>query len=140
MTTVTIEDEVHVDASALELWEVIKDPARHAQWHPFVTEISGEHELGAREDVRGDRRQEGRETKERCVEEEHASRITWTVEEDATGFGRMVSGWRAGFALQQRDGATVVRAYSTFEPHNLLVRATIPIIRRKFHQTRSSQG
>lgn len=56
------------------------------------------------------------ETKERCVEEEHARRITWAIEEDSTDFGRIVSGWLAGFALQPRDGATVVTAFSTFEP------------------------
>jgi uncharacterized protein YndB with AHSA1/START domain len=135
MTTVRIGDEGRVDASPLEVWEAIKDPARHAQWHPFVTEISGEHELGR---VRTSTVIVGKktgETKERCIEEEHASRITWTVEEDSTGFGRMVSGWRAGFALRQHDRATVVSAYSTFEPRNMLVRAMIPIIRRKFHQT-----
>jgi hypothetical protein len=42
------------------------------------------------------------ETKERCVVEEPGSRIVWLVEEDPTGFGRMVSNSRAGFALTDR--------------------------------------
>ena len=75
------------------------------------------------------------ETKERCVVEEPASRIAWLVEEDSTGFGRMVSNWRAGFSLTERGDATVVAAESTFEPNNVLVRAMLPIIRRRFHQT-----
>ena len=115
MSEVRIEDEVRVDASPLEVWEAIKDPATHARWHPFVTEISGEHELGRVRTCAVIVGKKAGETKERCVEEEHASRITWAMEEDSTGFGRMVSGWRAGFALQQRDGATVVRAFSTFD-------------------------
>lgn len=135
MSEVRIEDEVRVDASPLEVWEAIKDPATHARWHPFVTAISGEHELGRVRTCAVIVGKTAGETKERCVEEEHASRITWAMEEDSTGFGRMVSGWRAGFALQQRDGATVVRAFSTFTPRNVLVRAMISIIRRKFHQT-----
>lgn len=135
MPEVRIEDEVRVDAAALEVWEAIKDPATHTHWHPFVTEISGEHELGRMRTCAVIVGKKAGETKERCVEEDHARRITWAMEEDSTGFGRMVSGWRAGFALQQRDGATVVRAFSTFEPKNVLVHAMIPIIRRKFHQT-----
>lgn len=135
MSEVRIEDEVRVAAAPPEVWEAIKDPASHAQWHPFVTEISGEHGLGRVRTCAVIVGKKAGETKERCVEEDHATRISWAVEEDSTGFGRMVSGWSAGFALQQHDGATVVSAYSTFEPNNVLVRAMIPIIRRKFHQT-----
>lgn len=75
------------------------------------------------------------ETKERCVEEEKASRIAWAIEEDSTGFGRMVSGWRASLALLQRDGATLVTAESAFQPDNMHVRAMLLVIRRKFHHT-----
>jgi hypothetical protein len=50
----------------------------------------------------------------------------------------MVSGWRSGFSLAERDGATIVTAHSTFQPNNLLVRATLPMIRRKFHQTQQA--
>jgi hypothetical protein len=75
------------------------------------------------------------ETKERCVVEEPGSSIIWLVEEDSTSFGRMVSKWRAGFALTERGDATVVAAESIFEPNNLLVRAMLPIVRRKFRQT-----
>jgi uncharacterized protein YndB with AHSA1/START domain len=57
------------------------------------------------------------------------------IEEDSTGFGRMVSGWRSGFSVAERDGATIVTAHSTFRPKNLVVRAMLPVIRRKFHQT-----
>ena len=134
MTEVRIEDEIRVDASPLEVWEAIKDPATHARWHPFVTEITGEHALGHVRRCSVVVGKKTGETKERCVEEDEASRISWAIEEDSSGFGRMVSGWRAGFALRQGEGATVVRAESTFQPNNLLVRAMMPIVRRKFHQ------
>jgi hypothetical protein len=131
-----IEDEIAVDAPGLDVWKAIKDPRAHAQWHPFVTEISGEHELNAARTcvvlVGGKRG----ETKERCVEEVGARRIAWLVEEDTTGFGRMVTNWRAGFSLSPSatGGRTIVVAQSTFEPKNLLVRAMLPLIRRRFHQ------
>jgi uncharacterized protein YndB with AHSA1/START domain len=32
MSEVKIQDEIRVDAPALEVWEAIKDPARHARW------------------------------------------------------------------------------------------------------------
>ena len=75
------------------------------------------------------------QTKVRCVVEEPASRIGWSVEEDSTGFGRMVSNSCAGFSLTPRDGRALVTAASTFEPNNLLVRAMLQMIGRKFHQT-----
>ena len=40
-----------------------------------------------------------------------------------------------GFSLAERDGATIATAHSTFHPNNLLVRAMLPMIRRRFHQT-----
>ncbi len=61
-------------------------------------------------------------TTERCVERDEGARITWAVLEDSTGFGRMVSGWRSGFTLTERDGATIVTAESTFSPNEALVR------------------
>jgi hypothetical protein len=60
------------------------------------------------------------------------------IEEESTGFGRMVTGWRAGFELAGSDGATVVTAESTFRPKNLLVLAMLPIIRRKLHRTQQA--
>ncbi len=134
MTDVRIEDEIRINASAPEVWEAIEDPATHARWHPFVIEISGEHALGHVRTCSVIVGKKTGETKERCVEEEDTSRLAWAIEEDASGFGRMVSGWHAGFALRQGDDATVVTAQSTFQPNNVLVRAMMPIIRRKFHQ------
>jgi hypothetical protein len=136
MSELRIEDRIAIQASKVQIWLALEAPAVHARWHPSVTEIAGEHRLG---EVRtcsvliGGKRGQ---TEERCVVEQQSSRIAWSVEEDSSGFGRFVSNWRAGFSLTERDdAATVVTAESTFEPNNLLVRAMLPIIRRKFHQT-----
>jgi hypothetical protein len=65
-------------------------------------------------------------TKERCVEREERVRIVWAIEEDSTGFAKMVSDWRAGFRLAERDGATIVTADSIVRPNNVLVRTMVP--------------
>jgi uncharacterized protein YndB with AHSA1/START domain len=135
MSQVRLEDTLTVEASVGEVWHALKDPAVHARWHPFVTEIAGEHRLG---EVRTCSVLVGGkhgETKERCIVEQQATRITWLVEEDSTGFGRMVSNWRAGFSLTDRGARTAITAESTFEPNHMLIRAMLPIVRRKFHQT-----
>jgi uncharacterized protein YndB with AHSA1/START domain len=138
MSEVRIADELRLDAPVDVVWHAIADPAAHARWHPFVSAIAGGHEL---HDVRSCSVQVGNKegtTKERCVEREEGARIAWAIEEDSTGFARMVSGWRSGFSLAEGDGATIVTAQSTFRPNNLLVRATLPMIRRKFHQTQQA--
>jgi hypothetical protein len=130
---VRIEDQLVVNAPSDEVWKAIKDPVSHGTWHPFVVRIEGEHRLGA---VRTCSVLAGKKpgtTKERCVEEEEGRRIVWSIEEDTTGFLRMVSGWRAGFELEARDGATLVSARSDFRPKNLLMRVVGPVVRRKFH-------
>jgi uncharacterized protein YndB with AHSA1/START domain len=138
MSEVKIADEVRVGAPMAAVWLAIEDPAAHARWHPFVTEIAGRHEL---DEVRtcsvlvGKRQAQ---TTERCVEHDHGRRIAWAIEEDSSGFGRMVTGWHAGFALASSDGGTAVTAESTFRPRNLLVRAMLPMIRHKFHQTQQA--
>lgn len=135
MSAVRIADEIRVEAPIDAVWPAIEDPAAHARWHPFVTDIAGGHEL---DHVRtcsvlvGNKQGQ---TRERCVEHDDGDRIAWKIEEDSTGFGRMVSDWQAGFALAPRDGATIVTAESTFRPNHPLVRAMLPLIRRKFHRT-----
>ncbi len=138
MSEVRIEDTLAIGASAPEVWHALEDPAVHARWHPFVTEIAGEHHLGQVRTCSVVVAGKHGETKERCVVEKRASRIGWSIEEDTTGFGRMVANWCAGFSLTPRDRETLVTAESTFEPNNLLVRAMLPIIRRKFHQTQQA--
>jgi hypothetical protein len=36
-----------IDAPARDVRQAIEDPAGHATWHPFVTAIAGEDQLGA---------------------------------------------------------------------------------------------
>ena len=134
MAEIHIEDQTVVNAPSSEVWRVIKDPVAHRSWHPFVTQIEGEHRLGA---VRTCSVLAGRKagtTKERCVEEDEGRRIVWSIEEDSTGFLRMVSGWRAGFELEARNGSTLVSARSDFRPKNLLIRIASPVVKRKFHE------
>jgi hypothetical protein len=57
---------------------------------------------------------------------------------DTTGFSRMVSAWRAGFWLEPNGSSTLVSARSVFEPRNVLIRAMLPAIRRRFHRTQRS--
>jgi uncharacterized protein YndB with AHSA1/START domain len=135
MSEVRMADELRIDASVDVVWHAIEDPAAHARWHPFVSAIAGGHELG---EIRSCSVRVGKKegtTKERCVEREEGARIAWAIEEDSTGFARMVSGWRSGFSVAEREGATVVTAQSTFRPNSVLVRAMLPLVRRKFHQT-----
>lgn len=133
---VHIADEVVVDAPTPAVWREIKDPTRHAAWHPFVTRISGEHSLGATRSCAVSLGKKAAETKERCVADDDERRLAWKIEEDSSGFLRMVSDWTAGFRLEPAGaGKTRVVAESEFAPKNLFVRVMMPMVRRKFHQT-----
>jgi uncharacterized protein YndB with AHSA1/START domain len=138
MAEVRIEDDALIDAPANEVWAAIKDPATHARWHPFVTGIRGEHRLGAIRSCSVIVGKKAGETKERCVEDAEERKLSWAIEEDSTGFSRMVSDWRAGFTLQVVHGATRVTAESVFQPKGVLLRLMSPIVKRKFHQTQRS--
>lgn len=138
MTEVTIADQVRVEADGARVWDAIKDPRRHAGWHPFVTEIRGEHRLGEARTCSVLVGKKPGTTSERCVADEPERHIEWTIDEDTTGFSRMVSSWRAGFWLEPNGSSTLVSARSVFEPRNALIRAMVPIIGRKFHQTQRS--
>jgi hypothetical protein len=103
-----------------------------------VTEIIGTHDL---HQVRSCSVLIGKKpghTRERCVEHEPGHRVVWGIEQDTTGFARMVSAWRAGFTLTERDGPALVMAESTFHPNNLLVLTILRLIRRRFHNTQQA--
>lgn len=135
MRQVEIKDQLRVDASSETVWAAIKDPSRHAAWHPFLTEIKGAHELGAERVCSVTIGGKASQTRERCIVEEPLRRLIWRIDEDTSGFSRMVSDWTAGFSVAPHKGGTLVHAESTFRPRNLLVRLIMPLIRRKFHQT-----
>jgi Polyketide cyclase / dehydrase and lipid transport len=134
MSEVRVADQTRVKAPLEVVWLALKDPVAHARWHPFVTDITGEHEL---DQVRACAVLVGTKpalTRERCVEHDDHRRIIWAIEEDSSGFSRMVSDWRAGFILAPNGETTLVTAESSFRPNNLIVRAIMPMIRRKFHR------
>jgi hypothetical protein len=134
MSDIRITDQTRVKGSTDVVWLAIVDPATHARWHPFITEIAGQHKLDQiRACVVLVGAKPGR-TRERCVEYVDHGRIIWMVEEDSSGFSRMVSDWRAGFTLTTDGDTTLVTAESVFRPNNLIVRAIVPMIRRRFHR------
>lgn len=133
MKHVRIEDESLINAKPATVWEAIKSTEAHADWHPFVTQIEGSHEQGA---VRACTvKIDGKfgHTSETCVADEARRQILWRIDEDSSGFLRMVSDWTAGFSLREGDGGTVVTAQSSFRPRNALYALMMPLIRRKFH-------
>jgi uncharacterized protein YndB with AHSA1/START domain len=133
---VEIKDEIVVRAPAERVWKAIEDPVAHAQWHPFLTHVAGEHALGSTRkcDVLIGKKQAT--TEERCSTYVEGRRIMWTIEQDSSGFSRMVSDWTAGFSLEPKDSdQTRVVAESTFSPGKLLARLMLPMIRSKFHRT-----
>jgi len=136
MKRVEIKDELVVNASGSEVWEAIRDPALHADWHPFVDSIRGEHAPGASRRCAVRVGKKAGETEEHCTAYDEKQRILWQIDRDSTGFLRLVSDWTAGFVLEPAGpGATRVTAQSAFERKNPLLVLMMPMIRRKFHQT-----
>jgi uncharacterized protein YndB with AHSA1/START domain len=139
MRRVEIKDEVVVNAPGTEVWEAIRDPSLHAEWHPFVDSIQGDHAAGASRRCAIRVGKKAGETKEHCTRFEEERGILWQIDEDSTGFLRLVSDWTAGFGLEPAgSGATRVTAQSVFEPKNPLLALMLPMIRRKFHQTQQA--
>jgi hypothetical protein len=136
MAEVRIADRVEVAAAVGAVWAAIRDPAAHARWHPFVTEIDGEHRLGTERACRVEVGRRAGKTRERCIAEEAERRLAWTIEEDSSGFLRFATDWTAGFELQPIGAErTRVSAVSVFRPRSVLVRPMLPMVRRKFHAT-----
>jgi uncharacterized protein YndB with AHSA1/START domain len=138
MRQVEIKDQLAVAAAPAAVWAAIKDPSAHAAWHPFVTEITGAHEAGADRICSVNLGGKASRTREYCIVEQPKQRIIWRIEDDTSGFSRMVSEWTAGFSLTPTDGGTLVTAQSAFRPRNALVRLMMPMVRRKFHQAQKA--
>lgn len=135
MSQVSVEDQVTVSAPISKVWEAIKNPRTHSQWHPFVSHISGEHRLGEVRKCDVIVGNKPGHTEERCTLYDEGRKIIWTIEQDSSGFSRMVSDWSAGFSLEPRgSNTTVVTAQSVFSPKKFFVRLMMPMIRRKFHK------
>jgi hypothetical protein len=117
------------------VWKSIQDTALHAEWHPHVNHIGGDHELGAVRQCSVNVRGKAGHTEEVCSLYEENRKIMWEIKKDSTGFSEMVTDWSAGFTLQDNDGkTTLVIAKSEFRPKNLLVNLMTPMIAYKFHQ------
>jgi uncharacterized protein YndB with AHSA1/START domain len=139
MRRVEIKDQVAVNTSASDVWEAIRDPSLHAEWHPFVDSIRGEHAPGASRRCAIRVGKKTGETEEHCTAYEEEQRILWQIDKDSTGFLRLVSDWTAGFVLEPAgSGATRVTAQSVFQLKNPLLVLILPMIKRKFHQTQEA--
>ena len=92
--------------------------------------------------MRSRRRHKTHEIKDRCVEDGESQPISWAIKQGSTGFSRMVPDWRTGFALEPREGSTVVRADSAFRPKNAVIRLTRRSCGASFtrHSSRSLSG
>jgi len=131
-----VTDRAILQAPVDRVWEAIQDPAEHVEWHPFATRIDGAHALGSTRNCSALIGGKPGNTQERCSAYDEARTIMWTIEQDSSGFSRMVSDWCTGFSLEpQGFGATRVTAQSLFTPKRFLARLMMPVIRRKFHQT-----
>lgn len=138
MRRIEIKDWLAIDADLATVWEAIEKPALHAEWHPFLTAIDGEHSLGAERSCSVSIGGKPSRTRERCVVAEPEQRMIWRIEEDTSGFSRMVSDWTAGFSLTRSGEHALVTAESAFRPRNPFVLAMMPLVRRKFHQTQQA--
>lgn len=116
---------------------VLADPDAHAAWHPYTTKIVGEHSLGELRECSVHVGGKPGTTRERCIAFDEGRAISWgVVEEDSSGFSRMVTDWSTGFRLDEiGDGLTQVVAWSRFKPRRLFVRLMLPMIKRRFHLT-----
>jgi uncharacterized protein YndB with AHSA1/START domain len=134
-----IRDEIVLRAPVERVWKAIEDPATHAQWHPFLKHVAGEHVLGAIRKCDVLVGKKAATTEERCSTYDESRKIMWTIEQDTSGFSRMVSDWSAGFSLEAKGSdETRVVAQSAFTLTKLISRLMLPMIRRKFHQTQQS--
>lgn len=134
-----VEDVRVIRAPPSLVWAAIVDVKRHEAWHPFTRSISGGHALGdERRCVVVAGKKEG-STVERCVHREEERSIEWRIEEDTTGFSKMVSDWRAGFDVAPDGrGGTRVTARSVFTPRSPMARIGGPLIRRQFHKAQQA--
>ena len=106
---------------------------------PFVDSIQGEHAPGAERRCAVRVGRKVGETREHCTHFEEKRRILRQIDEDSTGFLRLVSDWTAGFALEPAGaGATRVTAQSVFVRKNPFLVLMLPMIRRKFHRTQQA--
>ena len=130
-----LSDTTAINAPAVAVWEAIRSPADHADWHPFVTSIEGGHDLGDVRRCTAEVDGKSGTTRETCTVLDEGTAIAWRIDEDSLGFSRMVSDWNAGFTVEPTDDGTTVTAWSEFQPRRWWVRLMLPMIARKFHGT-----
>jgi uncharacterized protein YndB with AHSA1/START domain len=128
-----ITDSILVGAPAERVWRTIQDPREHAQWHPLLLRIEGDHTPGATRVCTVSAGKTHGTTEETCSSYDEGRAIMWTIRRDTSGFSRMVNDWSAGFSLEPRGGGTLVTARSVFRPSRFFVRLLLPLIRRRFH-------
>ena len=85
-----VKDEIVLRAPVEQVWKAIEDPTTHAQWHPFVTHVAGEHALGATRKCDVLVGKKPATTEERCSAYVEDRKIMWTIEQDTSGLERRV--------------------------------------------------
>lgn len=135
-------NQLVIDASLEQLWEILVDPARIPEYMPAVKRVEG----SSREAVGAVRtcwvEMQGRrgEVVERCVELDEHRRLTHVMERDAFGFARLFHDFGFSFTLEPLPGGrTNVRIDGFYREKGLASRLLNRLVlRRKLHRIRGS--
>jgi uncharacterized protein YndB with AHSA1/START domain len=132
--------EVAIDAPREQVWAVVADSNRLAEWAPPVKDVS---ELSDRPEGVGSTRicqvelggRSGTMT-ERCVAFEPPHRAAYVVDDDNLGFGRMFADY--GFTITIEDdlrGGSIASTETHYTPRNPLFKLINALImRRRFER------
>ena len=133
--------EVAIEAPRDQVWALVADSSRLAEWAPPVKEVSelshGPEGVGTTRVCQVEFGGRSGTMTERCVEFEPGHRAAYVVDADSLGFGRLFADY--GFAITIDDGlhgGSIARTETYYTPRNRLFKLINALImRRRFENT-----
>jgi carbon monoxide dehydrogenase subunit G len=134
-------NELVIDASAEQIWEILIDPARVPEYMAAVKRIEGEprESVGAVRTCHVEMQGRSGEVVERCDELEEHRRLTHVMERDGFGFSRMFEDFGFSFVLEPLPGGRAnVRIEGFYRERNPMTwMLNRLVMRRKLHRLRA---
>ncbi|HET7681092.1 MAG TPA: SRPBCC family protein [Xanthobacteraceae bacterium] len=132
-------NEILIEADPASVFSVLEDGSLLPQWMPpVISTTAGRETVGAVRECQVEMGGRAGTVVERCIESIPPKQISWALERDTLGFGKMLNDFSFSFVLKQQErDRTLLTNETYYQPRNVMTSLmNLLVLKRKFSKIR----
>ena len=133
-------DEILIEADRASVFSLLEDGPLLPQWMPPVkSTTAGRETVGAVRECQVEMGGRAGTVVERCIESIPPKQISWVLERDSLGFGKMLNDFSFSFVLEEEErNRTLLTNQTYYRPKNVMaLLLNLFVLKRNFSKIRT---